>query len=155
MWEEIAKITGIYFSAMIKFVAGPFGGYMMGLSLFTTILTTVASMMTVVIGLSFFGDFLRKRVLDKFFAKRKKFSERSRKLITNWRKYGLPGVAALTPLLLTPIGGTLIALSFGTPRDKLIVYMFVSAAVWSVILSGVFYLFGPELISQFNIHWTP
>lgn len=152
MWQEILTILGIYFSAMIKFIAGPVGGYTFGLSLFTTIMITVASMMTVVLAFSFFGDFLRNKVFAPFFAKRKKFSERSRRLITTWRKYGLPGVAALTPLLLTPIGGTLVAISFGTPRDKLILYMFVSAAVWSVVLSGIVYVFGNELISQFNIH---
>lgn len=155
MWEEIVKAIPIYFYAMVKFVFGPLGGYFTGLSLFTTILTTVASMMSVVLGFSFFGEFLRTRVLARLFPKRKKFSERNRKVITFWRKYGLPGVAALTPILLTPIGGTLIALSFGTPREKLILYMFVSASVWSVVMSTLFYIVGAELISQFNIQWRP
>lgn len=155
MWEEIAKAIPIYFSAMIKFIVGPLGGYTIGLNLFTTIITTVASMMTVVLVLSFFGDVLRKKVFSSYYLKRKKFSERNRKLITVWRKYGLPGVAALTPLLLTPIGGTLLALSFGTPKNKLIFYMFVSASVWSVVFSTATYFFGDELISLFNIEWRP
>ncbi|HYF70088.1 MAG TPA: hypothetical protein VD884_18230 [Ohtaekwangia sp.] len=155
MWEEIAKAIPIYFSAMIKFIVGPLGGYTIGLNLFTTIITTVASTMTVVLVLSFFGDVLRKRVFASYYLKRKKFSERNRKLITIWRKYGLPGVAALTPLLLTPIGGTLLALSFGTPKNKLIFYMFVSASVWSVVFSTAIYFFGDELISFFNIEWRP
>lgn len=155
MWDEIVKAIPVYFSAMIKFVFGPVGGYMVGLSLFTTIITTVASMMSVVLAFAFFNDFLRAKLLARYFARRKKFSERNRKVITFWRKYGLPGVAALTPILLTPIGGTLIALSFGTPREKLILYMFVSASVWSVVMSGVFYFVGAELISQFNIQWRP
>jgi hypothetical protein len=155
MWEEIVKAIPIYFSGMIKFVFGPVGGYMTGLSLFTTIITTVASMMSVVLAFSFFGEFLRTKVFGRFFARRKKFSERNRKVITFWRKYGLPGVAALTPILLTPIGGTLIALSFGTPREKLILYMFVSASVWSVVMSALLYIAGAELISQFNIQWRP
>lgn len=112
-------------------------------------------MMTVVLVLSFFGDVLRKKVFSSYYLKRKKFSERNRKLITVWRKYGLPGVAALTPLLLTPIGGTLLALSFGTPKNKLIFYMFVSASVWSVVFSTATYFFGDELISLFNIEWRP
>ena len=155
MWEEILKVVSIYFSTMIKFIAGPLGGYMVGLSLFTTIMTSVASMMTVVLAFSYFGDFLRNKVFAKLFSRGKKFSERNRKVITIWRKYGLLGVAALTPLLLTPIGGTLLAISFGSPRDKLILYMFVSAAIWSVVLSVLFYTVGDEIISQFNIHWTP
>jgi hypothetical protein len=155
MWEEILSVIGVYFAAMLKFIAGPLGGYAAGLTLLTTILTTVASMMTVVVAFSFFGDFLRGKLFNRFFVKRKKFSESNRRRITLWRKYGMPGVAALTPILLTPIGGTLLAISFGTPREKMIVYMFVSASVWSVILSGGIYLFGTEILSQFNIHWTP
>src|SRR5690606_41420103 len=92
---------------------------------------------------------LRRKVFASYSLKRKKFSERNRNLITVWRKYGLPGVAALTPLLLTPIGGTLLALSFGTPKNKLIFYMFVSASVWSVVFSVIVYFFGNEVFPDF------
>jgi hypothetical protein len=146
MLEELVKAIPVYFSSMLKFIFGPLGGYMAGLNLVTTILTTVASMMTVVLGLAFFGDYLKKDLLRSFFERRKKFSDRNRRFVTIWRKYGLLGVAALTPVLLTPIGGTLLAISFGTPRNKLIIYMFVSAAVWSVVLSSGFYFFGNFLL---------
>ena len=142
MLEEIAKAVPVYLSSMLKFVFGPLGGYLAGLNIITTILVTVAGTMTVVLAFSFFGDFLRNRVFKRFFEKRKKFSGRNRRFVTIWRKYGIVGVAALTPILLTPIGGTLLAISFGAPRNKLIFYMFVSASIWSVILAVVFYFFG-------------
>lgn len=146
MLEEIIKAIPIYFSTMLKFILGPLGGYAAGLTLATTILVTVAGMMTVVFAFAFFGDFLRTKVVDRFFAKRKKFSDRNRKFVGIWKKYGLPGVAALTPVLLTPIGGTLLAISFGAPRNKLILYMFISASIWSVVFSGVVYFFGNEVL---------
>jgi hypothetical protein len=142
MLEELAKAIPVYFSSMLKFIFGPLGGYVAGLNIVTTILTTVAGMMTVVLGFAFFGDFLRDRVFSYFFQDKKKFSERNRKFVRIWRKYGLIGVAALTPVLFTPIGGTLLAVSFGTPRNKLIFAMFVSASVWSVILTTIIYFFG-------------
>lgn len=149
MWEEILRAIPIYFSGMLKFIVGPVGGYTVGLTLTTTILTTVASMMTVVLALSYSGEFIRKRIFSLFFGKRKKFSERNRKLVGIWKKYGLPGVAALTPVLLSPIGGTLLALSFGTPKNKLILYMFISAAIWSVLFSSVIYFFGNEIVKEY------
>jgi hypothetical protein len=142
MLEELAKAIPVYFSSMLKFIFGPLGGYVAGLNIVTTILTTVAGMMTVVLGFTFFGDFLRDKVFKSFFQNRRKFSDRNRKFVRLWRKYGLVGVAALTPVLLTPIGGTLLAVSFGTPRNRLIFAMFVSASVWSVFLTGVIYFFG-------------
>jgi membrane protein DedA with SNARE-associated domain len=143
MWEIVLKILTVYLTSMVKFVFGPIGGFAAGLNLGTTILTTVASMMTVVIVFSFFGEFIRQRLLRRFFSQ-KKFSDRNRKYVWIWRRYGLPGIAFLTPILLTPVGGTLLAISFGTSRNKLIVYMFVSAAVWAVILSLTVYFFGEE-----------
>lgn len=150
MWEEILKAIPIYFSSMIKFIFGPAGGYAVGLNLVTTVLATVGGMMTVVVGFTYFGEFIRKRVNLPFFKQRgAKFTERNRRFVSIWKKYGLFGVAALTPLILTPIGGTLLALSFGTPRNKLIIYMFVSAAVWAVFFSSIIYFFGNEVLPDF------
>lgn len=142
MLEEILTAIPICLASMLKFIAGPLGGYAAGLNLFTTILTTVAGTMTVVVAFAFFGDFLRHRVIHRFFPRRKKFSGRNRRFVTVWKKYGLVGVAVLTPLLFTPIGGSLLAVSFGAPKDKLIIYMFMSASFWSVVLSLVVYTLG-------------
>lgn len=150
MWEEILKAIPVYFSSMFKFIFGPIGGYAAGLNIFTTMLVTIAGMMTVVLGFAYFGDFLKNRVLARFFQNRKKFSVRNRKFVKIWRKYGLAGVAILTPILLTPIGGTLLAVSFGTPRNRLIVFMFISAALYSVVFSVAVYFFGNEAQEVFK-----
>jgi hypothetical protein len=149
MWEEILRAIPVYFSSMIKFIFGPLGGYAAGLELLTTILVTVAGMMTVVLLFTYAGDWVRRQIIDKLFGRNNRFSKANSKHIGIWKKYGLVGVAALTPLLLTPIGGTILALSSGSPKEKIIFMMFVSAAVWSVILSMVVYLFGNEFLPDY------
>jgi uncharacterized membrane protein YjjB (DUF3815 family) len=149
MWEELSRAIPVYFSSMLKFILGPVGGYFARLNVLTTILTTVAGMMTVVIAFAFFGDLLKKHVINRFFRKMNRFSDQNRKFIRIWRKYGLPGVAALTPVIFTPIGGVLLAISFGSPRDKLIIYMFISASFWSVTLTLLIYLFGNSVLPDF------
>lgn len=149
MIDEILRAIPIYFSCMFKFILGPVGGYAIKLNILTTIITTVAGMMTVVLAFAFFGDWLRMRFLNRIFRKRKKFSERNRRFVLFWRKYGLAGVAALTPIVFTPIVGALLAVSFGSPRDKLIIYMFISASFWSVALTLVIYLFGNSVLPEF------
>lgn len=146
MWETIFKLATVYFSSMLKFIFGPLGGYAAGFSLVTTILVTVAGMMTVVLVFTFFGNWIREKIITRFSKKRNKFSQRSRRFVTIWKKYGLIGVAALTPVVLTPIGGTLLAVSSGSPKEKIIFYMFISAAVWSVLLSVALYFFGNEVL---------
>jgi hypothetical protein len=146
MWETILKVATVYFSCMLKFVFGPLGGYAAGFTVVTTILVTVAGMMTVVLVFTLFANWIREKIIMRFFKKRNKFSPRNRRFVTIWKKYGLIGVAALTPILLTPIGGTLLALSSGSPKEKIIFYMFISASVWSVIMSVGLYFFGNEVL---------
>lgn len=150
MWEEIIKaVTLVYLPSMLKFILGPLGGFAAKLHVVTTIIATVAGTMTVVLAFSFAGDWIRKNVLNRFFPNRKRFSERNRRFVTIWKKYGVAGVAFLTPILLTPIGGTVVAISFGSPRDKLILYMLISSTSWAVIFSLLIYLFGNNVFPDY------
>ena len=149
MWEEIARAIPVYFASMLKFILGPFGGYAAKLNMITTILTTVGGMMTVVLAFAFFGDLIKRKIIYRFLKKPKRFSDKNRKFVVIWRKYGLAGVAALTPVLFTPIGGVLLAIGFGSPRDKLIIYMFISASFWAVLLSFIIYEFGNNVFPDF------
>ena len=149
MWEEILKAIPVFLSSMIKFVFGPLGGYAAKLSIVTTIIATIAGMMTAVVAFTYFGNFLRERVFRHFFRNRKKFTPRNRKITILYRKYGLGGIAFLTPILLTPIGGTLIAVSFGSPKEKIILYMFISGVAWAIIFSSLIYFFGNKILPDF------
>jgi membrane protein DedA with SNARE-associated domain len=150
MWEEILKAFSlVYLPSMLKFIFGPLGGYAAKLNVLTTILGTVAGTMTVVLILSFAGNWIQRKVLNRFFPDRKRFSDRNRTFVGIWKKYGVAGVAFLTPLILTPIGGTLVAISFGSPRDKLILYMLISASAWASIFSLAIYHFGNNVFPDY------
>jgi hypothetical protein len=150
MWEEILKAFSlVYIPSMLKFIFGPFGGYAAGLNLVTTILGTVFGMMTVVFLFTYSGNWIKEKVLPRFFKKKNKFTVGNRRFVNIWKRYGLTGVALLTPILLTPIGGTLLAVSSGSPKDKIIFYMFLSASFWAVIFSVTIYFFGNEVLPDF------
>ena len=149
MWEEILKAIPVYLSTMIKFIFGPLGGYAARLNLLTTIITSILGMMTAVIAFTYFGTFMKEKVFKRFFQNRKKFTPRNRKITTFYKKYGLGGIAFLTPILLTPIGGTLIAVSFGSPKEKIILYMFISGVAWAIIFSIMVYFFGNKMLPDY------
>jgi len=134
---------------MLKFIAGPVGGYAAGLHMILTIALTVGAMMTSVLLFSYLGVTLKRVLLDKLFAKRRKFTKRNRRFVYIWKKYGIRGVAFLTPLIFTPIGGTLLMTSMGAPRRKIFVSMFLSALFWSVTFTSLIYVFGQEIIPDF------
>jgi membrane protein DedA with SNARE-associated domain len=154
MWDEILRAIPVFFFSMIKFIFGPLGGYLAGLNLVTTVLTSVAGMMTAVVLFTYFGEFIRNKVLARFVNKSKNFSEKRRNFVKFWRRYGLVGVAAFTPLVLTPIGGTILAVSFGAPKNRIIFFMFVSAAVWSIIFSAAIYIAGDQVTSILTQYFT-
>lgn len=151
MWELIVKILSVYLSSTLKFIFGPLGGKAAGLHMVITMLTTIAGMMTSVSAIAFFGDFLRKRIFPIF--RRKNSENNSDKDLKNlkwkifYRKYGLGGISFLTPVILTPIGGTLLAVGFGSPRPKILAYMLISAAFWAVVLTCSVY-FGYDWIVE-------
>ncbi|MBL7842966.1 MAG: hypothetical protein KF846_16380 [Cyclobacteriaceae bacterium] len=148
MTEELLKALPVYFSCLIKFVIGPIAGYGLGLHIITTILTTIAGTMTSVVAFTYFGDWLRAKVLKRWIATRKKFSPGNRRAVRIWQRFGLIGVAVLTPLLLTPIGGTVLAVSFGAPKEKILFYMLVSASFFAVLFSVAIYGFGEAVIPE-------
>lgn len=146
MWEEILKALTVYLWSMVKFIFGPIGGKAAGLHLVTTMIVTSSGMMTMVIAFTYFGEFIRKKILDRFF---KKNVNKPPKENSNFlKRYGLVGVALLTPVILTPIGGTLIAVGVSPNREKIILYMLISACVWSVLLTSAVY-FGYDAIIHF------
>jgi len=158
MWEEILKAIPVYLFSTFKFILGPILGFAAGLKLITSILATVLGTMTSVVAFTFFGDWLKSRfsIVMKYtgtlltFRRTKKEPKLAKqpnpKWAAIWKKYGIVGIAFFTPILLTPIGGTLLAVSLGAPKDKIIFYMFVSASAWAIMLTSVIYFFGKEVL---------
>ncbi|MEQ1584434.1 MAG: small multi-drug export protein [Cyclobacteriaceae bacterium] len=145
MWAEILKALSVYVSSMVKFIFGPIGGKAAGLHLITTMVVTAAGMMTVVIAFTYFGEYIRK-IITRWTSRRKEPKvETPKKRSEFFRKYGLAGIAFFTPIILTPIGGTLLAVGISPNREKIIFYMLISACVWSVILTFAVY-FGYDAV---------
>ncbi|SEF54938.1 hypothetical protein [Algoriphagus boritolerans] len=135
MSESLITFFSIYFLCLFKFIAGPVLGAAAGYGFWLTMLVTVSGMMSSVFFFTFVGEKIKKTLALRFNRKRTVFSRKSRAIVTLWKKYGEIGIAFATPLFLTPIGGTLILVSFGTKKQKIFFYMFWSAIIWSSIFS--------------------
>ena len=138
MLAVIWKYLAIVLSSAVKFFFGPLEGYALGLPWLETAALTITGMMLSVVFFTFSGDALRNR-LKKTSKKKKLFTKGNRRKIKIWQKTGIYGVAFLTPLLLTPIGGTLLAISFGARKAGIILWMFVSAVFWGIVFTLLVY----------------
>ncbi|GAA4826171.1 hypothetical protein [Algivirga pacifica] len=143
MIELLSKYLLIIFISMFKFVIGPVTAYAVGLRFMESVTLSALGMMITAFILAYAGKPMRNKISRTFFSrkKRKLFSRRNRRLVKIWRKYGMFGVAMLTPLLLTPPGGAMVAVSFGEKKSRIIFYMLISAITWSILINvGIFYL---------------
>ena len=145
-----AKYLSVIAASMLKFIAGPLSGVALGLHWLETFALTVAGMMLSVFIFTYLGNTLKITILRRFYKNRKLFTQRNRRIARIWTRYGMAGVAFLTPLLLTPIGGTMIAASFGEARLKVFAYMFASAVFWSLIFTLIVDAVGHEV---FRLFW--
>lgn len=134
---------GAYFAVMaassIKFVAGPLTGFGLGLTMIETILCTWVGMMTTVTIMLTIGRFLVQQISKIRVQKPKLFSGRARYSVRVWQRFGIKGIAVMTPLLFTPIGGSLLALSFKVPTTRVLFFMAISGIFWSVVFTVMFY----------------
>lgn len=138
---------------MVKFIAGPILGAKWELSIFTTALFTILGACFSVIVFTYIGGGFRSYLIErrkKRNKKKKVFTKKKRSLINIYKKFGIRGVAFFTPLFLTPIGGTIVALSFGVPRKKIISNMIPSIILWGIIISAITILFWKELAWLIN-----
>ena len=136
---EVAKYISVILASTLKFVGGPLTGLAFQLSWVETAACTIIGMMVSVIAVTFAGElFLR---LSQRFRKTspRRFTRRTRMAVRIWQRSGMAGIAFLTPILLTPIGGTALAISFNVGRFKLISYMLISALFWGIIQSLLAY----------------
>jgi uncharacterized membrane protein len=134
---------GAYFAVMaassIKFVAGPLTGFGLGLSMLETIVCTWVGMMFTVTVMLTIGRFLVQQIARIRVQKPKLFSGRVRYAVSIWQRFGIKGIAVMTPLLFTPIGGSLLALSFKVATPRVLFFMALSGIFWSVIFTVMFY----------------
>lgn len=143
---ETLKVLSIVLLTMFKFIFGPTLGYSAGYSYLTSVSITVTGMMSGVVLFSYLGLHIRTKFIDKIVKQRRTFTKRNRQFVTLWKKYGIKGIAFLTPIILTPVGGTLLLAAYKTGRQKIIIYMLISAVFWALVITGLVYAFGQAFL---------
>ena len=147
MLTQALKYAPVFLISMVKFIGGPLAGAALHLSFAETFGLTVAGMMTTVFILSGVGRMWVKRRQRLRRARHEKiFSRQSRTMVRVFQKFGMPGIAVLTPILFTPVGGTVVATLLGVPRPRILFHMLWSAVAWGV----VFTLLSDQLVRWFH-----
>lgn len=126
---NFAKYLSVIAISMLKFAGGPFTGLAIKLSWIETAICSVVGMMITVSLIVFSGDFVRK-IFRK--DKPKKFTKMTRFGVKIRQKFGLVGIAFLTPILFTPPVGAALSMAFRYDKKAILVQMLISAMAWAV-----------------------
>jgi uncharacterized membrane protein len=145
-WE----IISVFLLSTVKFVFGavPFA-LGLGFSFLEAVTVTSAGGF---VGVSIFVymsdwivDRIKKRKLEKKHdqpvPEKKKFTRKNKIIVKVKMRFGLIGIAFLTPLLLSIPIGCFLAVRYFKNKHRILVYMFVSILFWSVSISSFKLLF--------------
>ncbi len=135
MENILLKYITIALASTLKFFGGPIAGFAMGLGWFETALCSTAGMMFTIVLVSTLTEQINK-LRDRFRkSPKKKFSRSSRAAVKVWQKFGVAGIAFLTPVLFTPPLGAILIVAFRIPRFTAYSWMLASGLVWGFIVS--------------------
>jgi hypothetical protein len=142
MLIKFLEVTTVLFWASLKYMFGLAFATGFDLGFIPSVLLTVAGGMA---GVLFFG-FLGKQIIvlwNKYIRKKKpvrvRFGKFPRLMVNFKQKFGLAGIAFLTPILLQVPIGTLIAVRMKHSIPKISLYMLISFTLYSVVFCGAYY----------------
>ena len=136
------KILVVIFLSGIKFMfAIPLSIIKYDFTFIQTLIFSVAGGMLSIFVFSFLSDKIYKFIASRRRNKVKKRNMKNILAIKTARKYGLFGIAFLTPIFFSIPIGTYLALYFFPDKKKTIPILITSVVCWSLVISVAFTVF--------------
>jgi uncharacterized membrane protein len=133
----LLKYLSVALASTLKFFGGPITGVILKLNWLETAACSVVGMMFTVFVLTFVGKGIQALVKKYRKSAPRKFSRTNRIAVNIWKKFGIIGIAFLTPPLFTPLFGPILAVAFKVPRTSIFLWMFISAVIWGLGISYI------------------
>ena len=135
----LLKYLSVAFSSALKFIAGPLTGLALGLSWYETAFCSATGMMASVLVVTYVGKGVQRLIRRWRNTPPRRFTKTNRLAVRIWKRFGMLGIALLTPLIFTPIGGAIIAVAFRVPKRDIFFWMLMSSLTLGALLSYLVY----------------
>ena len=149
---EIGKYISVFLASTVVFKLGmPIAVAAFKLNYLKCIISTTAGGVFSTIIFTYLSDVIIKwwdKLKDKWVTKKgpkKHFTKANRRIIRIKHRFGLIGIAALTPVLLSIPLGAFLAERFYKDKKKVILYTAISLLVWANIYYFIL-VFGKKAI---------
>jgi hypothetical protein len=136
----------VLFTSILKFSMGSLTAIAANLGLDGAIANIIGGIIGIVL-FTYLGSFIQSwlgRHYPDVFGRR--FSPTSRFLVKVKHKFGLGGIAAFTPIILSIPVGVLFALTLTHDKKKIILSMVISMLFWAAVLFLPYFLFHVSII---------
>jgi len=147
--EKALQILLVLILSGTKFLTAPITALNIGFGYLQTLGLTMVGGIFGVLFFFFLSNgimYLLAKISNRFRAdrtpsKKRAFTWKNRMIVKVKRDYGLIGLAAITPTMLSIPLGTFLAARFFPDRRKVLTYLIASVMVWSVLISSVVIMF--------------
>lgn len=142
MIQVILKYLGVSATASLKMLPALGIGLGLKMNFLELFITLAAGGMAGVTVFTLLGtqiqQWLKQRKQRRNAGKEVKLNIRkARRIVRIWRRFGLWGIAFLTPPMISPPIGSLIAVGFRESRSRILLFMGVSVAAWSAAFAAL------------------
>jgi uncharacterized membrane protein len=141
--ELILKILTVVLWSAVKYIVGISFAIGFGFNTLNTLLLTIGGGMLGVVVYLYLWDLIL-RIIYRFRPKKNKpikFTPMKRKLVRFIKKYEVWGIAFLTPIILTPPIGTVLASSIEHNKWRIKLLMFMSFTFWTLLVLALKFIF--------------
>jgi hypothetical protein len=137
MKTTFLKYLSVALASTLKFFGGPITGVILKLTWIETAICSAIGMMFTVLVLTYIGGGIQGFIKKRRKSKPKKFTRTNRIAVNIWKRFGIVGIAFLTPPLFTPLFGPILAVAFRVPKHSIFMWMSLSAIVWGLGISYI------------------
>ncbi|CAG5071922.1 hypothetical protein DYBT9623_03898 [Dyadobacter sp. CECT 9623] len=137
METTFLKYLSVALASTLKFFGGPITGVILKLTWLETAACSAIGMMFTVLILTYIGSGIRALIQKRRKSEPKKFTRINRIAVNIWKRFGIIGIAFLTPPLFTPIFGPILAVAFRVPKHSIFLWMTLSAVIWGLGISYI------------------
>lgn len=149
-WLQIAEVALI---ASVKFLLAPFEAERYGMTYWTAWIITTGGGITGIFIFYYAGwiiarwwqhniakvkSFFTKRPVSDFEGEHRKiFTRKNKMMVRIKQRFGLFGIAFVTPCIISIPIGTLVAIAFYPKKRQVIPYLLISLVLWSFLLNYI------------------
>jgi hypothetical protein len=152
-WVFITKVLSVILASGTKFLLSPLLALSIGFTFKQSLLYTTIGGTAGIFVFAFLGDIIRRywRYFTMLFVapfsrktykqlvhqKGNRFNRRKRLVVRIKDRFGLLGIAFVTPCIISIPIGTILAINIYKNKKKVILYLLGSLLIWSLVLNTV------------------